>query len=74
MPGRFFLYLSLGVELSGLAHFLVKRRAMLREFLLFLKAERVWWMAPILLVLLLLAALMFMSQSAILAPFIYPIF
>ncbi len=45
------------------------------EFFLFLKEEKIWWMAPMLLVLLLVGALLVFGQSApALAPFIYPLF
>jgi hypothetical protein len=45
------------------------------EFFLFLKEEKIWWMAPMLVVLLLVGALLIFGQSApALAPFIYPLF
>ncbi len=44
----------------------------LREFLLYLRERKAWWLAPILIVLLLLG-LILISQSA-LSPFLYTLF
>ena len=44
-----------------------------REFIDFLKHEKKWWLAPILIALLLLAGLVFLSASPA-APFIYTLF
>jgi len=41
------------------------------EFWRFLKENKAWWLAPILLAALAIAALVVLSQSAV-APFIYP--
>ena len=47
---------------------------LLREFLLFLREEKKWWLVPLVLALLLLAALiLFGAQSPGLAPFLYPL-
>jgi hypothetical protein len=43
------------------------------EFWQFLKHNKKWWLAPILIVLLLFGALIFMSGTAA-APFIYTLF
>lgn len=43
------------------------------EFIDFLKANKKWWLAPILLVLLSLGVLLLLSGSAA-APFIYTLF
>ena len=45
---------------------------LLVEFFVFAWHNKAWWIIPIILVLLLLAALLFMGQSA--APFIYTLF
>ena len=45
-----------------------------REFLLFLKDNKKWWLLPILIVIGLVAALAFFTSSTGLAPFIYPMF
>lgn len=45
---------------------------LLREVWSFARANRAWWMVPLVMVLLLLAALIFSGQVA--APFIYTLF
>ena len=50
-----------------------KDAGLVRELLSFLAHEKKWWLAPILLVLLLLGLFMLLSSSAV-APFIYPLF
>jgi hypothetical protein len=44
-----------------------------REFLLYLRESRKWWLIPIVIILLLASALMVLSGSAV-GPFIYPLF
>ena len=46
---------------------------LLREFIDFLRENRKWWLAPIILTLLLLGLLLIAGGSAI-SPFIYPFF
>jgi hypothetical protein len=48
--------------------------AFLREFFLFLKERRKFWLLPIVLVLLLLGGLIVFTQGSALAPFIYTLF
>ena len=45
-----------------------------REFLMFLKQEKKYWLAPIVLVLLLFGFLLVFAQSSAVAPFIYTLF
>ena len=47
---------------------------LLKEFWLFLKERKKWWLAPIVLSLLLLGALVFFTQGSAVAPFIYTLF
>lgn len=44
------------------------------EFIQFLKARKIWWIAPIVIVLLLLGVLIFLAESSAIAPFIYTLF
>ena len=44
------------------------------ELFSFLWANKLWWMAPVVVVLLLFAGLMFLAQSSALAPFVYTLF
>lgn len=46
----------------------------LREFWTFLRVRKKFWLAPILLVLMLLSLLMVLTQGSALAPFIYALF
>ena len=46
----------------------------LREFWQFLKQEKKYWLAPIVLVLLLFGLLLAFAQTSAVAPFIYTLF
>ena len=48
--------------------------SILGEFWKFLKVRKKWWLTPIVVVLVLLGALIVMSQGSALAPFIYTLF
>jgi hypothetical protein len=48
--------------------------ALAKEFWLFLRQNKKYWLLPIIIVLLLLSALLIFAQSSALAPFIYSIF
>jgi hypothetical protein len=49
-------------------------RGLMSEMWAFLKARKKWWLAPILIVLLLVGTLLVFAQGSALAPFIYTIF
>ncbi len=46
----------------------------LSEFWTFLRIRKKWWLAPIVAMLVLLGALVFLTQGSAVAPFIYTIF
>jgi hypothetical protein len=48
--------------------------SLLAELWSFLRVRKKWWLAPIILVLTLLSALIFVTQGSALAPFIYTLF
>ncbi len=48
--------------------------SILKEFFEFLKERKKWWLLPVVVFLVLLGALLFLSQGSALAPFIYTIF
>ncbi len=48
--------------------------SILKEFWEFLKVRKKWWLAPIVITLLLLGALIVMTQGSAVAPFIYTLF
>ncbi len=48
--------------------------ALVKEFLSFLRVRKKWWLAPIVIFLLLMGALIVFTQGSALAPFIYALF
>ena len=50
------------------------KQSLLREFVLFLKEEKKWWMIPLAVLLLAVGALLVFANTSILAPFMYPFF
>ena len=44
------------------------------EFVQFLRAEKKYWLAPIVIVLLLVGVLLFIAKGSAIAPFIYTLF
>jgi hypothetical protein len=52
----------------------MEKLAIIREFCTFLKANKKWWLAPIVVFLLLLGCLLVFAKGSALAPFIYSIF
>ena len=48
--------------------------SILLEFWDFLRVRKRWWLAPIVLIMLLLGALIIMTEGSAVAPFIYTIF
>jgi hypothetical protein len=47
---------------------------MLRELWDFLKKRKLYWLAPILIILLLLGALILFTETSAVAPFVYTLF
>ena len=52
----------------------MSKLSIFREFWLFLKERKKWWLTPIVLTLLFLGTLIVFSQGSALAPFIYTLF
>jgi hypothetical protein len=52
----------------------MNRVAVIREFFEFLRERKKWWIAPILVFLVLLGVLVIFASSSTLAPFIYSLF
>ncbi|HLP57803.1 MAG TPA: DUF5989 family protein [Candidatus Deferrimicrobium sp.] len=48
--------------------------SIIKEFWNFLKVRKKWWLVPIVLILLLLGAVLLLTEGSALAPFIYAIF
>lgn len=53
---------------------LSSRASIIRDFCRFLWQQRLWWMIPMVLVLLVFGLLILFAQSAPVAPFIYTLF
>jgi len=53
---------------------LKNRFAIMGELLTFLWVRRLWWMIPMVVVLLVFGLLIIFTQSSALAPFLYPLF
>lgn len=51
-----------------------KRRGLVGEFWDFLSERKKWWLAPIIVIMVLVGALLVFAQGSALAPFIYTIF
>ena len=52
----------------------MSKLSILQEFWEFLKVRKKWWLAPIVIVLLLLGTLIVLTQGSAVAPFIYTLF
>ncbi len=52
----------------------MSKLAILKEFFEFMKVRKRYWLAPIVIILLLLSLLMIFAQSSAVAPFIYTLF
>jgi hypothetical protein len=48
--------------------------SILREFWDFLRVRKKWWLAPIIIFLVLLGALIILTEGSALAPFVYTLF
>ena len=48
--------------------------SMLRELWDFMRVRKKWWLAPILVTMVLLSALIVLTQGSAVAPFIYALF
>ena len=50
------------------------KQSLVKEFILFIKHEKKWWLVPLMAVLLIVGALVLIASSSPLAPFLYPLF
>jgi hypothetical protein len=46
----------------------------LKEFFAYMSARKKWWLAPVLIVLVLFGGLLILAQGSAIAPFIYTVF
>jgi hypothetical protein len=52
----------------------MSKLSILKEFWDFLRVRKKWWLTPIIVVLILLGALIVLTESSAVAPFIYTLF
>ena len=52
----------------------MNKLAIIKEFWSFLRVRKKWWLAPIVIFMLLLGALLVFANGSALAPFIYSLF
>jgi hypothetical protein len=48
--------------------------SILREFWSFLRVRKKWWLAPVVIILVLLGLILVLTEGSALAPFIYTLF
>ena len=53
---------------------MTKNKSLLFELWDFLKVRKAWWLAPTIILLIIVGALIIFSQSSALSPFIYALF
>jgi len=53
---------------------MMAKQSLAKEFWLFIKHEKKWWLVPLIMVLLIVGALVLVASSSPLAPFLYPLF
>jgi hypothetical protein len=53
---------------------MAKNKSLLRELWDFLKVRKVWWLTPIIIMLVLVGVLIVFAHSSALSPFIYALF
>ena len=50
------------------------KQSLAKEFFLFIKHEKKWWLVPLIAVMLLVGAIVVLAGSSPFAPFLYPLF
>jgi hypothetical protein len=52
----------------------LKNKSFLSELVSMLWEKKLWWLAPIVIILILFAVLLVLGQSSVISPFVYTIF
>ena len=52
----------------------MNKLGIIKEFFQFLGQQKKWWIIPIAVFLIILGAMIFLSQGSVIAPFVYTIF
>lgn len=74
MKGSFNSVVKNTTENLNIKRILMSKLSTVKELWQFLKVRKKWWLAPILIMLLLLGGLIILTKGSALAPFIYAIF
>ena len=53
---------------------MLKNKSLLGELWDFMKVRKVWWLAPIILMLIIVGVFIIIGQSSTLSPFVYALF
>jgi hypothetical protein len=53
---------------------LMSKSGIVKELWDFIKVRKIWWLAPVIILLLLLGAFIFVAENSAVAPFIYAVF
>jgi hypothetical protein len=63
-----------GKEMSKILKRIKSIISLLGEFWEFMRIQKKWWLAPLILILVLLGTLIILTEGSALAPFIYALF
>ncbi|TET73007.1 MAG: hypothetical protein E3J56_04630 [Candidatus Aminicenantes bacterium] len=58
----------------GIGKGILSRLSIFRELLIFLWKRKLWWLIPLIIILVLFGLLLIFTQSSAVAPFIYSLF
>jgi len=58
----------------GIVKSIISRFSIFRELLVFLWQRKLWWLIPMIVILVLFGLLLIFAQSSAVAPFIYTLF
>jgi hypothetical protein len=64
----------LGINSENLMNFINELLNLIKELLIFLRTQKKLWLAPIIIVIVILGALLVAAQGSVIAPFIYTLF
>jgi hypothetical protein len=72
--GRCWKFLLLPEAVGDTISCIMGKMSLLKELLLFLKETKMWWLAPIFIILILLSIFIFLTEGSAVLPFIYTLF
>jgi hypothetical protein len=63
-----------GTEMSKILKRIKSLVSLLKELWMFMRVKKKWWLAPLVLILVLMGMLIILTEGSALAPFIYALF